>query len=208
MSKKETIWAAAFLIVVWLGHLLAPHIISLTGALGGLVAMAAYPIGSHFRRKCASALQVMPSAEEQSVFPVQRRGFLWLGYFSVVLGVAALALIWVQKITEVGTLLATPFCLFAGVFLILWARNVREIHVDDHQIQFLPVGVCVKLDEVIAIKAPQGDAPTHIELTTKTTGHRYVPGVLLAWDGVCKLTLVGSNGDAVLSALHQRLPSA
>lgn len=209
MGIKEIFWAAVALVLVWLGHLFAPHIISLTEALGALVAMAAYPIGLRFNRKLASAQPIMVSSCGQSVFPVRRRGMLWLGWFFIALGVASYAVNWARQFADVGVLLASPALLFVGVFSIVMARNVREIRVDGDRIQFLPVGASLPLDEIIAIKKPaQSGALTHIELSTKAARSRYVPGALLQWNRGCRLTITGSNGAAVLAALSQRLPVA
>jgi hypothetical protein len=208
MSKKEIIGAGICIILIWIGHLLVPQVVNLTGALGGTVALIAYPLGAALRKRHTPGLPVRTSTNGH-VFPVRRRAMAGLGWFFVVIGAGTgIVLITAQHI-DATIIMATLAAPILGAFFILSARNVREIRIDDHHIRFLPVGASLSLNEVAGIKPPaRGDAPAYIALDTKIKRSRYVPGAILQWDGGCKLNIVGSNGDAVLSALRQRIPSA
>lgn len=209
MKPLNLIIAAVPVLLVWIAHFVAPGTVPLGGALGVSAAAAGYPIGMYFRQKRAAQAPVRATESGQSVFPVRRRAMMSLGCFLVALGVAGSALVLIKGTEDRMLLLSIPVAVAFGVYFIIAARNVREIRIDDSRIQFWPVGASLPLNEVSAITTPSDKpAPAHIELTTRTKRNRLVPGALMQRDGRCRLSVVGSNGAAVLAALRQRLPSA
>ena len=204
MRTKDTIGYAIFIMAIWLGHLVIPDTLTFWNAVAAMVAVPAFMVGVFFRRRQAPDLPVIFTPAGH-VFPVKRRAMAGLGWFFALLPVAG-ALVPAQTMgfTEIACFLLSPAI---ALFLLISARNVREIRIDDHQISFLPVGASLRFNAVSAIRQPaSGIPPSHIDLSMKAAPNRYIPGTLLQWNGLCRLNITGSNADAVLSALRQRLP--
>lgn len=207
MQRKEIIAAAAFIAIIFVGHVLVPNIISLAGAFAGLATVAAVQLGSFFRRKHAAEVPVIDTSSGHT-FLVKRGLMAGLGWACVVAGVAGCAIPKLLEGTEASTTLMGVASILTGAYFLVSARNVQTICIDDQRITFLPVGTTVALDEVSSIRqSVMGGTPSHIELNMKTQESRLIPGAIFQWAGRCKLNIVGSNGDAVLSALSQRVPT-
>ncbi|MFU1478792.1 hypothetical protein ACM25N_14240 [Roseovarius sp. C7] len=144
-------------------------------------------------------------------FPVKRRVMVVLGAFLIVIAAASLLLMTLSSdvITDRPLILAAPVLGLYGASLILAFRNVREIRVTDQQIQFLPVGEILALDEIVTIPLQAPDsAPAKIRLVLRSDRRRYVPGALRQWGHACALNTVGCDSNALLAALKARLPAS
>lgn len=209
--RKKYIGAAVSVCAIWLGYFLVPNDMIFRAAVAttGIVATPlAFGIGDLLRKKYPPQSSVKVAASNE-IFTVRRRVMAVYGWSLAISGIAA-PLIPVLVGGALTKMLVLGIVLLGlGIFWVLSSRNVREIHIDDDRIQFLPVGASLKLSEVLEIKpSAKGGSPAYIELVTTSAQGRLVPGAILQWAGGCKLNIVGGNGDAILSALRRRLRTA
>lgn len=153
----------------------------------------------------------------KEVFPVFRTGRKSLGY---VLGLLTLLGLVAHVLQSEPATLKMAFSLLglalASVILVKSARNVRQIRVETRAIRFLPVGVELQFTDIDSMRVPswadRHDTPPNalgrIEITLKTEQCRYVPGAVLLWGNKGQLNISGSDGNAVLRALRQKLREA
>lgn len=148
---------------------------------------------------------------DNEVFEVSRRLRTILGWFFAVLGLSSLGLLFVEWSPRL--LIAALVLPAIGAQLVLSARNVKEIIVDEHSITFLPVGAEFSFSEAEKMHVPgwadrfdtPPDALGSIVLETRTERIRYVPGAILQLHNRCRLNLYGCDGNRMLRELRRRI---
>ncbi|MEP3333715.1 hypothetical protein [Sedimentitalea sp.] len=148
----------------------------------------------------------------QEVFQASRRLTMVTGLLLAVLGSLGFGLLFFEWSTRL--LIAAIGLLALGALLLLSARNVSRIIVDDQSIKFLPVGAEFHFSEMQRMHVPSWadrlDTPPNalgsLTIDTNTEKFRFVPGAIIQWRNRCKLNFQGCDGNRMLSVLRRHVP--
>jgi hypothetical protein len=149
---------------------------------------------------------------EGEAFEVRTRLVAALGWTCCALGILGLLVLLTEPSLKHSLLIAALIA--QGWYLILVARNVREIIINHRSIRFLPVDVELEFSEVVRMHVPswadRWDNPPGLlrilQMETNTERFRWVPGAIMQGKYTCRISVNVRDDKRLLSTLRTYLP--